>query len=194
MGHIKRAIAASRNEAANESRRPTSTPSAGERRAYGQGAIVSYIMALETAALIAFAITLHLAKRHELGKSAQRAEGRTQTRNRRSLHAVAPLPQQPKNLAPPTRTNKTVCSLAFVRYIGRAISSFRNNIARASLRLQIGSADVLANNANAHYLNARQKAKQRNRARPAGNSFSSKKEAIAHITAMKLTNETIKPK
>ena len=57
------AIAASRNEAANENRRPTSAPSAGERRAYGQGAIVSYIMALETAALIALAITLHLAKR-----------------------------------------------------------------------------------------------------------------------------------
>ena len=32
-------------------------------------------MALETAALIAFAITLHLAKRSELGKSAQRAKG-----------------------------------------------------------------------------------------------------------------------
>lgn len=63
MGHIKRAIAASRSEAANESRRPTSTPSAGERRAYGQSAIVSYTVALETAALIALAITLHLAKR-----------------------------------------------------------------------------------------------------------------------------------
>lgn len=63
MGHINGAIAASRSEAANESHRPTSTPSAGERRAYGQSAIVSYIVALETAALIALAITLHLAKR-----------------------------------------------------------------------------------------------------------------------------------
>lgn len=62
-GTLNGAIAASRSEAANESRRPTSTPSAGERRAYGQGAIVSYIMALETAALIALAITLNLAKR-----------------------------------------------------------------------------------------------------------------------------------
>lgn len=57
------AIAASRNEAANENRRPTSIPSAGKRRAYDQGAIASYIMALEIAALIALAITLHLAKR-----------------------------------------------------------------------------------------------------------------------------------
>ena len=80
MGHIKRAIAASRNEAANESRRPTSTPSAGERRAYGQGAIVSYIMALETAALIAFAITLHLAKRQELDKAYNGRKGEYQTR------------------------------------------------------------------------------------------------------------------
>lgn len=87
-----------------------------------------------------------------------------------------------KPCAPPTRTNKTACSLAFVRYIGRAISSFRNNIARASLRLKIGSADVLANNADAHYLNARQKAKQRNRARPAGNSFSSKKKKLSPIS------------
>lgn len=63
MGHINGPIAASRSDAANESRRPTSTPSAGERRTYGQSAIASYIMALEIAVLIALAITLHLAKR-----------------------------------------------------------------------------------------------------------------------------------
>lgn len=63
MEHIKRGNCGIAQQRANENRRPTSTPSAGERRAYGQGAIVSYIMALETAALIALAITLHLAKR-----------------------------------------------------------------------------------------------------------------------------------
>ena len=65
MGHIKRGNCgiAQRSREREPPRRPTSIPSAGERRAYGQGAIVSYIMALETAALIALAITLHLAKR-----------------------------------------------------------------------------------------------------------------------------------
>lgn len=63
MGHIKRGNCGIAQRRANENRRPTSAPSAGERRAYGQSAIVPYIMALETAALIALAITLHLAKR-----------------------------------------------------------------------------------------------------------------------------------
>lgn len=63
MGHIERGNCGIAQRRANENHRPTSTPSAGKRRAYGQGAIVSYIVALETAALIALAITLHLAKR-----------------------------------------------------------------------------------------------------------------------------------
>lgn len=63
MGHIKRGNCGIAQRRANENRRPTSTPSAGERRAYGQSAIVSYTVALEIAALIALAITLYLAKR-----------------------------------------------------------------------------------------------------------------------------------
>lgn len=63
MGHIERGNCGIAQRRTNENRRPTSTPSAGKRRAYGQGAIVSYIVALEIVALIALAITLHLAKR-----------------------------------------------------------------------------------------------------------------------------------
>lgn len=63
MGHIKRGNCGIAQRSREREPPPTSTPSAGERRAYGQSAIVSYIMALETAALIALAITLHFAKR-----------------------------------------------------------------------------------------------------------------------------------
>lgn len=63
MGHIKRGNCGIAQRSREREPPPTSTLSAGERRAYGQGAIVSYIVALETAALIALAITLHLAKR-----------------------------------------------------------------------------------------------------------------------------------
>ncbi len=63
MGHIKRGNCGIAQRSREREPPPTSTPSAGERQAYGQSAIVSYIMALETAALIALAITLHLAKR-----------------------------------------------------------------------------------------------------------------------------------
>lgn len=63
MGHIKRGNCGIVQRSRKREPPPTSTPSAGERRAYGQSAIASYIMALETAALIALAITLHLAKR-----------------------------------------------------------------------------------------------------------------------------------
>ena len=61
MGHIKRGncgIAQRSRKTRAAAHKHTQC-----RRAYGQGAIVSCIMALETAALIAFAITLHLAKR-----------------------------------------------------------------------------------------------------------------------------------
>ena len=63
MGHIKRGNCGIAQRSREREPPHTSTPSTGERRAYGQGAIVSYIVALETAALIALAITLRLAKR-----------------------------------------------------------------------------------------------------------------------------------
>lgn len=63
MRHIKRGNCGIAQRSREREPPPTSTSSAGERRAYGQSDIVSYIMALETAALIALAITLHLAKR-----------------------------------------------------------------------------------------------------------------------------------
>lgn len=63
MGHIKRGNCDIAQRSRKREPPPTSTPSAGERRAYDQGAIVSYTVALEIAALIALAITLHLAKR-----------------------------------------------------------------------------------------------------------------------------------
>lgn len=63
MGHIKRGNCGIAQRSREREPPPTSTPSAGERRAYGQSAIAFYIMVLETAALIALAITLHLAKR-----------------------------------------------------------------------------------------------------------------------------------
>ena len=63
MGHIKRGNCGIAQRRREREPPPTSTLSAGERRAYGQGAIASCIMALETAVLIALAITLRLAKR-----------------------------------------------------------------------------------------------------------------------------------
>lgn len=63
MGHIKRGNCGIAQRSREREPPPTSTLSAGERRAYGQSAIASYTVALETAALIALAITLHLAKR-----------------------------------------------------------------------------------------------------------------------------------
>lgn len=63
MGHIKRGNCGIAQRSRKREPPPTSTPSTGERRAYGQSAIVSYTVALEIAVLIALAITLHLAKR-----------------------------------------------------------------------------------------------------------------------------------
>ena len=57
MGHIKRGNCGIAQRSREREPPPTSTPSAGERRAYGQSAIVSCIMALEIVALIALAIT-----------------------------------------------------------------------------------------------------------------------------------------
>lgn len=61
MGHIKRGNCGIAQR--SREREPPPHKHTQRRRAYGQGAIVSCIMALETAALIALAITLHLAKR-----------------------------------------------------------------------------------------------------------------------------------
>ena len=61
MGHIKRGNCGIARQ--NRKRKPPPHEHAKRRRAYAQSAIVSSIMAFETAALIALAITLYLAKR-----------------------------------------------------------------------------------------------------------------------------------
>lgn len=63
MGHIKRGNCGIAQRSRKREPPPHKHTQCRRAARYGQSAIVSYIMALETAALIALAITLHLAKR-----------------------------------------------------------------------------------------------------------------------------------